>query len=158
MFQKICIPQERNNIRASENDIISALTHVDSWHRTVYPIFLQSKSCDFIKTAYFKSSLVYPNSQKSLPQYKVVWSKATQRTQGPLWWFTWASAGAWDIPWQVFILLGPLQDSLAPLLALAVYNFLKQHLHTEVSARSSGFLAHIPWHAQNRSRKAVSTM
>lgn len=58
----------------------------------------------------------------------------------------------------MFILLGPLQDSLAPLLALAVHNFLKQHLHTEVSARSRGFLAHIPLHVQNRSREAVSMM
>lgn len=69
MFQKMCIPQERNNIRASENEITLALTHVDSWHRTVYPIFLLSKSCDFIKTAYFKSvPKILTKVQRSLEQ------------------------------------------------------------------------------------------
>lgn len=152
MFQKMCIPQERNNIRASENETTLALTHVDSWHRTVYPIFLLSELCDFIKTAYFKSApKIRTQVQRSLEQSYT----KDPRTTLPIYL---TSVGAWNIPWQVFISLGLLQDSLVLLLALAVYNFLKQHLHTEVSARSSGFLAHIPLHVQNRSRQTVPMM
>lgn len=79
---------EKKQYGVSENEITGTLTHVDSWHRTAYPISTQSKLGDFIKTAYFKPSLVSPNSPTApgncLSEYELVWTKAMQGTQGPL--------------------------------------------------------------------------
>lgn len=147
----------KKQYRTTKNEITS-ITHVDSWHRRrAYPIFLQSELVASLKLPILKHPWSALTPQKHLrvagQRMSWAWQKLCKEPKDHsndlltyIYIYMYAMNKCWYLGYflAAFTLLGPPWNSPAPVLALVVYNFLTQHFHTKVSARSSGFLAQIP--------------